>query len=68
MNHTCCICERVPWGQWIYVGHDKWRHAECVAGSRPWMDLMARSSRTPEQELLYTHYLVKGVSHEEGKK
>jgi len=69
MNTTCVICDRVSWGQWVYLGHDKWRHAECVAGSKPWLEKMRQTpARTSEQEMLFTWYSTKEANRDEKEK
>lgn len=38
LSEVCCVCDRVSWGNIQHLGLGAWRHAECYAGSRNWIE------------------------------
>lgn len=56
LQETCCICDRVRWGNYQYLGKGKWRHAECAPGSHNWREYYMRlpeAKRTSAGNLLF---------------
>ena len=52
----CAICERVPFGNIVRLGFDRWRHAGCAPGSPEWCAYFAaipKAKRTSEGQLIY---------------
>jgi hypothetical protein len=59
----CAICERVPFGNLIRLGFDRWRHAGCEPGSPEWcvyFEALPKAKRTNEGKLIYENAKRKG--------
>lgn len=52
----CQYCNRVLWGDYVYLGHGHYRHLECSPGSKSWCEWYKKhSAGTPEGAILYAH-------------
>ena len=38
LSETCIYCDRVRWGEFVYLTNGQWRHEECAPGSQDWRE------------------------------
>lgn len=39
LQEFCAVCDRVRWGNFQVLGNGLWRHSECYAGSKQWLEV-----------------------------
>lgn len=70
LKEFCKVCERVPFGDIVRLGHGTWRHDECQIGSEAWAEYFAKLPAKEKANLtdLYrgfigvsVHYTTEGV-------
>jgi hypothetical protein len=58
LKELCEVCQRVRWGEYVYLGFGRWRHQDCYPGSKNWFDYyreLPTNRRTHEGDLIFLH-------------
>jgi hypothetical protein len=64
METICTICDRVLWGNVIYLGNGHYRHDECAPGSPAWCTYYTNlpvQQRTDAGDILYRYSASRGL-------
>ena len=59
----CSVCERVLWGEYVYLGFGQYRHQECAPGSASWRERYAKhpGAHSKAGDFLFHHQPTRRV-------